>query len=64
MAADSEHPVPWSLPVTTRRFEHGDPFGTGHDIMSRLGEVASLHHHVASPAGPDPLGRRRHGATW
>ena len=62
MAADSEHPVPWSLPVDdTHGLEHGDPFGTGHDVMGRLGEVAPLDHHVTGPPGADLLRRLRHG---
>jgi hypothetical protein len=43
------------------RFEHGDPSGAGHDVMGRIGEVATLHHHIAGPAGPDQLGRLGHG---
>ena len=43
------------------RLEHGDPFGAGHDVVGRIGEVAPLHHHVAGAPGPDQLGRLGHG---
>ena len=53
MAAEREQPVPWSLPVSTRSpGQHDDPVGAGHDVVGRLGEVASLDHDVAGARSP------------
>ena len=38
-----------------------DPLGPGHDVISRVGEVAPLDHDVAGTRGPDALSHRNPG---
>ena len=53
MAAESEQPgamvVAGGHPLAG---QHHDPVGAGHDVIRRLGEVASLHHDLAGAACP------------